>query len=135
MKKNILLVMLAVLAVFAVEAQIPSYVPTKGLVGYWPFNGNANDESGNGYHGTVLGASLKTDRFGNSNSCYEFSGSTQPGSNNTVVTNDNVISVNNYIVTFLNQISISIWSNIYPSNNGGFLDRRTDNNIDFVVGG
>jgi hypothetical protein len=27
---------------------VPSYVPTSGLVGYWPFNGNANDESGNG---------------------------------------------------------------------------------------
>ena len=28
-------------------AQVPSYLPTSGLVGYWPFNGNANDESGN----------------------------------------------------------------------------------------
>jgi hypothetical protein len=37
-------------------AQVPSYVPTNGLVGYWPFNGNANDASGNGYNGTVNGA-------------------------------------------------------------------------------
>jgi hypothetical protein len=29
---------------------------SKGLVAYYPFNGNANDESGNGYHGTVFGA-------------------------------------------------------------------------------
>ena len=29
-------------------AQVPNYVPTNGLVGWWPFNGNANDESGNG---------------------------------------------------------------------------------------
>ena len=28
------------------QAQVPSYVPTNGLVGWWPFNGNANDESG-----------------------------------------------------------------------------------------
>ena len=48
--------------------QVPSYVPTNGLVGYWPFNGNANDESGNGNNGTVNGATLTTDRFGNSNS-------------------------------------------------------------------
>jgi hypothetical protein len=34
-------------------AQVPSYVPTNGLVGWWPFNGNANDESGNGNNGTV----------------------------------------------------------------------------------
>jgi hypothetical protein len=31
---------------FASTAQIPSYLPTNGLVGWWPFNGNANDESG-----------------------------------------------------------------------------------------
>ena len=36
-------------------AQIPPYLPTNGLVGYWPFNGNANDESGNGNHGMVFG--------------------------------------------------------------------------------
>ena len=29
---------------------------SKGLVAYYPFNGNANDLSGNGYHGTVFGA-------------------------------------------------------------------------------
>ena len=45
---------------------------SNGLVGYWPFNGNANDESGNGNDGTVNGATLTTDRFGNSNSAYEF---------------------------------------------------------------
>lgn len=42
-------------------------VTTDGLVGYWPFNGNANDESGNGNNGTVNGASLTTDRYGVSN--------------------------------------------------------------------
>ncbi len=51
---------------------IPSYVPTNGLVGYWPFNGNANDESGNGNNGTVNGATLTTDRNGNPNSAYYF---------------------------------------------------------------
>ncbi len=45
-----------------------------GLVGNWPFNGNANDETGNGHNGTVYGASLTTDRFGNSNSAYNFDG-------------------------------------------------------------
>lgn len=46
-----------------------------GLVAYYPFNGNANDASGNGFNGTVYGATLATDRFGNSNSCYGFAGS------------------------------------------------------------
>jgi len=36
-----------------------------GLVAYYPFNGNANDESGNGNNGTVNGATLTADRFGN----------------------------------------------------------------------
>jgi hypothetical protein len=55
-------------------AQVPSYVPSNGLVGWWPFNGNANDESGNGNNGTVNGATLTTDRFGNANQAYSFDG-------------------------------------------------------------
>jgi len=47
---------------------------TTGLVAYYPFNGNANDESGNGNNGTVYGATLTTDRFGNKNSAYNFDG-------------------------------------------------------------
>ena len=49
-------------------------VPTDGLVAYYPFNGNTNDESSNGNHGTVFGASLTNDRFGNSNSAYSLDG-------------------------------------------------------------
>ncbi len=47
---------------------------TKGLIGYWPFNGNANDESVNNNHGKVTGAQLTVDRFGNKNSAYIFDG-------------------------------------------------------------
>jgi hypothetical protein len=35
-----------------------SAIPTNGLVAYYPFNGNANDESGNGNNGVVYGATL-----------------------------------------------------------------------------
>lgn len=41
---------------------------------YFTFNGNAQDMSGNGHHGTVNGATLTTDRFGNPNSAYFFDG-------------------------------------------------------------
>jgi len=58
-----------------INAQVPSYVPTNGLVGYWPFNGNANDESGNGNNGVVNGATLAADRFGNLNKSYSFTNS------------------------------------------------------------
>jgi hypothetical protein len=53
---------------------VPSYVPTNGLVGWWPFTGNANDESGNGNNATVNGAVLTSDRFGNSNAAYSYDG-------------------------------------------------------------
>jgi len=49
-------------------------IPTDGLVAYYPFNGNANDESGNGNHGTAHGAALTTDRNGISGSAYSFDG-------------------------------------------------------------
>ncbi len=39
-----------------------------------PFNGNAKDSSGNGKHGTVVGATLTTDRNGKANSAYFFDG-------------------------------------------------------------
>jgi hypothetical protein len=55
-------------------AQVPNYVSTNGLVGWWPFNGNANDESGNGNNGTVNGASLTSDRNGIANKAYSFDG-------------------------------------------------------------
>ncbi|MFZ2863482.1 MAG: LamG-like jellyroll fold domain-containing protein [Ignavibacteriaceae bacterium] len=45
-----------------------------GLVAYYPFNGNANDESGRGNNGTVNGASLTQDRFGINNRAYQFDG-------------------------------------------------------------
>ncbi len=46
----------------------------EGLVAYYPFNGNANDESGNGNDGTVNGATVTVDRFGNTDSAYHFNG-------------------------------------------------------------
>ncbi len=45
-----------------------------GLVAYYPFNGNASDESGNGNDGIVNGATLVADRFGNPNRAYSFDG-------------------------------------------------------------
>ncbi len=75
MKKQVLIAFAVGLCLTVnIWAQVPSYVPTNGLVGYWPFNGNANDESGNGNNGTVNGAILTTDRFGVANKAYEFDG-------------------------------------------------------------
>ena len=72
MKKLILL--FSVLFATMSFAQVPSYVPANGLEGWWPFNGNANDESENGNNGTNNGATLTTDRNGNINSAFIFDG-------------------------------------------------------------
>jgi len=54
------------------------------LQAYYPFNGNANDESGNGRNGTVNNnATLTTDRFDNANSAYSFDGDEDYISNGT----------------------------------------------------
>lgn len=71
---SLFLTFLTFLIVLSAQAQVPSYVPTNGLVGYWPFNGNANDESGNGNNGTVNESVLTADRFGSLNSAYSFDG-------------------------------------------------------------
>ena len=55
-----------------VDSMSYSPVPTQNLVAYYPFNGNAEDESGNGYDGQVTGATLVEDRFGETNSAYSF---------------------------------------------------------------
>jgi len=104
MKKTILFLVMAVaLTTSTLFAQVPSYVPTNGLVGYWPFNGNANDESGNGNNGTNNGATLTTDRFGNTNSAYNFDG-----------INDNIGLGNFFNYT---SFSISMW--VKPGNQNG----------------
>jgi len=47
------------------EPPKPKYDFTKGLVAYYPFNGNAKDESGNGHDGTLInGGKLTSDRLG-----------------------------------------------------------------------
>jgi hypothetical protein len=44
------------------------------LIAYYPFNGNANDESGNGNHGENYGPILTEDMFGNPDNAYNFDG-------------------------------------------------------------
>lgn len=77
---------------------IQAQIPTEGLVAYYPFNGNANDESGNSNNGTVNGASLTIDRFGEINSAYSFDGV------------DDYINVTKSILSSTStSLSISMW--------------------------
>ena len=113
--------MIALLSLSSAYAQ----VPTDSLVGYWPFNGNANDESGNLNNGTVNGATLCPDRFGNANSAYSFDG----------VSNDIFINNSPSINSITNGITISEWVNTISANEQIFLSKRENNdqNIHYVI--
>ena len=84
-----------------------------GLVAHYPFNGNANDESGNGNDGTVYGATLIEDRFGNVNSAYSFDGS-----------NDYIESTSDLFSG--NEITTSLWAFVDISSSGGVLLEKID---------
>ncbi|PSR10449.1 MAG: hypothetical protein C7M88_02455, partial [Candidatus Arcticimaribacter sp.] len=58
-------------------AVIPDYLPTNGLIAWYPFNGNANDESGNSLNLSINGPILSDDRYGTSDSAYVFDGEQQ----------------------------------------------------------
>ncbi len=59
-----------------IEPSLPQSqsISSSGLLCYYPFNGNVEDESGNELHGKVYGAILTTDRFGVPDSAYHFDG-------------------------------------------------------------
>jgi hypothetical protein len=82
-----------------VKAQVPSYVPSNGLVGYWPFEGNANDASIHNNNGIVTGATLTQDRFGKANFAYSFNG----GANYIQVANDSSFNFTK------NRMTVSFW--------------------------
>jgi len=77
-----------------------------GLVAYYPFNGNANDESGNGKNGNPVNSpTYGTDRFNKSNSALNLNGTNQ------------YVSLPNSI-NITNDISISFWIKTSISDNG-----------------
>jgi len=78
MKKSLLFIVLA-----ALTLNVFAQIPTNGLIAYYAFSGNANDQSGNSNNGTVTNATLTSDRFGNANSAYSFNGSSVITVNNS----------------------------------------------------
>jgi hypothetical protein len=94
-------------------AQFPNYVPYIDLVGWWPFNGNADDESGNGNNGINNGATLTTDRFGNLDKAYQFN-------NNSIN-----IPLTQTLVNMSNR-TISLWFKSSMNQSGGRLFETTN---------
>ncbi len=89
------------------------------LVASYPFNGNANDISGNSNHGTTAGVVLTTDRFGNANSAYEFDGV------------DDYIDIPNFgIFDGSQDYSMSAWINSYGfENERKIISLRGERNV------
>jgi len=91
-----------------------------GLVAYYPFKGNANDESGNGNNGTVNGATLTTDRFGDGGKAYSFDG-----------VNDEIRISHNPNLNLIGDFTLSSWyyPNSFPINNNShtIIAKRDDN--------
>jgi gliding motility-associated-like protein len=99
------------------KAQLPLNLQN-GLVGYYPFCGNANDGSGNGNNGVVSGATLTIDRFGNTNSAYNFNG-----------TNNYITIANVAANTFTSTFSISVWVKPAAGYGSGSSPNGTQNQI------
>lgn len=118
MKKLFTVFFIYILNTIAVFAQ-----PTQGLVAYYPFNGNTNDESGNGWNGVGRNLTRTTDRFGNNNKAYYFNGSTSSIDFGSVP-----IPITNF--------SISVWVNSNETRRGVVLQNSrydTGFNLEFLL--
>ena len=90
------------------------YTQYDGMILDCPFNGNANDYSGNNYNTVPYNVTLVNDRKGNPNSAYQFN-----GTSSTIIINNNNPIVNNTTFT------ISAWVKMYGIGNG----TQNQNNI------
>jgi hypothetical protein len=102
------------------EAEAPPITLQTGLVAHYPFNGNANDESGNGNNGTVNGATLTTDRFGNANKAYSFDGNDWIEAPNSISLNSPAL---NKTLTISSWVKINEWSGVIAQDWGIILSK------------
>jgi len=107
MKKPLILSIAILGITFSLSAQIP----TDGLVASYPFNGNADDESGNGLNGTVVDAIPSVDRFGYENSAYGFDGNN--GTERYIYANIGTYDTVAFSVWFKTPTPITMYPNIY----------------------
>jgi hypothetical protein len=106
--KNFLLSLFINLVVsIAAFSQIPGYASTNGLVAWFPMNGNTNDLSGSGNHGSASGATLTKDRFDKPNSAYAFRG---------FGSKDHIKIPNSSSLQFKSGFTISLWYKDIPGN-------------------
>lgn len=105
MKQAILFLVVVLIFVSSMNGQVNL---KSGLVAHYPFVGNANDQSGNAYHGTVNGATLTSDRFGRANNAYSFNG-----------IDNNIIIANTLGINLFSGFTIAAWVNFTVDNTSG----------------
>ncbi len=83
------------------RAQQPAFL-TNGLVAYYPFDGNAKDESGNGNDGRISGSVLpRIDRFGRADAAFNFSGNTSDQAEG--------VWVDDKLFNYTNDYTVTVW--------------------------
>jgi hypothetical protein len=87
-----------------------------------PLNGNANDISGNGNNGVIVGATPTTDRFGNPNSAYSF------GTGKYIT----LPNLSNFQTN--NEMTISLWGKTTFNTSNCLFILNPDNYYDRCVG-
>jgi hypothetical protein len=97
----------------AIATSSAGAIPINGLVASYNFNGNADDSSGKGHHGTLHNVTLTSNRLGNGSSAYSFNGT------------DAYIEIpdhKDFSVSTTGKLSISVWMRpgtlIFPNDEG-----------------
>ncbi len=87
-----------------------------GLIAHYLFDSNAQDTSGHNLHGTVYGATLTTDRFGNAESTYQFDG-----------VDDYIEVPHNDLLNTTDNLTISLWLKQEEGKTSGYrlVDKTT----------
>jgi hypothetical protein len=107
MRKTAAVVMVCLFVILTAGAASAALIDD--LVAYYPFNGNANDESGSGNNGAVHGAVLSEDRYGKPDKAYSFNGT------------DSYIEINNSssLEMGYSDYSIAAWIKTAATSNNG----------------
>jgi gliding motility-associated-like protein len=112
-----------ILSTFSTQGQVHL---NQGLLAYYPFNGNANDATGNDNNGIPMnGVQLTADRFGVPNSAYHFD-----GIDDYIIVNDN---------GKLSPKSVTVAAYVYAESTvgqeiTGRIDRATGNAASYNLG-
>lgn len=94
------------------EADVRLDIPRDGLVAFYSFTGDASDESDNSNDGTVSGATLTADRYGNANSAFSFDG-----------TDDYIEVADDATLDLTSAATISMWINVNSITNASLFDK------------